>query len=382
MRIRLRSKLALTACAAMLCACTPLAATPNDGAQPAAPGPTAVAGVAPTPANTSTPEPTPTTVPTETPVPTPVPTIDATAVVAEVNAGNAQVAERGVDLICLRQEDANDDGAAEEWIGVYSKQSDPPRLGAFVIGGDGAWHELAAVEQGKYGLGEYASCELELRDINADGRTELLVWGHGASSATVLNVFVWNGADYALLAPFESDVSIRLEDRDGDLAEEVVVAYRKTADITWEVVYAWNGTSYAWNWDRYSWFYLDRPHTYVADSPELAVISFYLAIDDRDLPSAYGLLSPGMQGTTSYESFALGYAGTLRAEVGGVREVSRTDETGAVVAAQIRSYDSENGRVIGRLWDVVWILGKSGDGWRLDTSTATQLDQWELTYNR
>jgi len=72
-------------------------------------------------------------------------------------------------------------------------------LAAFVLDGD-AWYDLAAPEKEKHGLGEHPACELEVRDLNADGRTEILVWGHAETNTDLLHIFVWDGTGYALLA--------------------------------------------------------------------------------------------------------------------------------------------------------------------------------------
>jgi len=149
----------------------------------------------------------------------------------------------------------------------------------------------------------------------------------------------------------------------------------------WEAVYTWDGANYAWTWERYAWFYLDRPHAYHTDTPEHAVISFYLALDDRDLPGAYGLLSASAQAAQPYETWAVGFATTVAAEVGAVHETARSGDS-ATVVAQVRAYDNVDGRVFATLWDVTWTVVHTEAGWRLVGATANQLDRWELPYYR
>lgn len=289
----------------------------------------------------------------------------------------------GIEPLCLRWEDTDGDGVPE-WVGLYLRPGEPPQLTVFVLDGD-TWYDLRPLEKepGKkdYGLGEHSTCELDVRDVNADGRVEILVWGHAETSIDLLHIFVWNGTAYALLAPFEGKAGVRLENTDGDLADEVVVRYDAGSDLVWEAVHTWDGANYAWTWERYAWFYLDRPHAYHTDTPEHVVISFYLAVDDRDMPGAYGLLSSSARSAQPYETWAVGFVTTVAAEAGTVHELDRSEDT-ATVAALVRACDNVDGRVIVTLWDVAWKVVRAPDGWRLASGTATQLDSWESGYYR
>ncbi len=301
-------------------------------------------------------------------------------VVAQVIAkGQAHLRAANVEPLCLRWEDSDGDGAPE-WLGMYLRPGEPPQLTAFVVDGD-AWYDLRALEGEKYGLGQYPTCELDVRDINTDGRVEILVWGHAATSTVLLHIFVWDETAYALLASFEGEAGVRLENRDGDLADEVAVRYHVDSwdGLAWEAVHTWDGANYGWTWERYTWFYLDRPHAYRTDTPEHAVISFYLALDDRDIPGAYALLSDTARAAQPYEAWAFGYVTTVGAEVGLVHEISRVGDT-AQVTAQVRAYDNVDGRVIATLWDVLWTVVRAPNGWRLESATANQLDRWEAEY--
>lgn len=354
---------------AVAASCAPPPATTVAPTPSPEPVPSLMPGPAPTPTSTATPLPTW----------TPGPTLDPAAVAALAHAGWARIEASGIEPLCLRWEDTDGDGVPE-WIGLYQRSGQPPQLTAFVLDGE-SWHDLRALDESKYGLGEYATCELEIRDVNADGRIEILVWGHAGTSIDLLNIFVWSGATYELLGGFEGKRGVQLENTDGDLADEVIVGYEAGSDLVWQAVYTWNGAAYGWTWERYVWFYLDRPHVYLTDTPVHAVISFYLAIDDRDLPAAYGLLSAAAQAEQSPEAWMVGYVTTVAVEVGAVHEVSRGDDT-VLVTAQVRAYDNVEGRVVATFWDVEWAIVRTDAGWRLDRATAVQLDQWEATYYR
>jgi hypothetical protein len=358
--------LLLFLCVLFLASCCPAPAPTS------APLPTSAPTFTPTSFPSSTPIPTWTLAPTLTP--TPAPTIDPAAVAAISARGLARMEAAGVEPLCLRWEDTNGDGEPE-WVGLYFREGEPGRLMAFVLDGD-AWHDLLPLEGEKHGLGEYPTCELEVRDANGDGRAEILVWGHAGTSTDLLHIFVWDGAAYVLLAPFEGEAGVRLENVDGDLADEVVVRYDAGVDLVWEQVFTWDGAHYGWTWERYAWRYLDRPHAYLTDTPEHVVISFYLAVDDHDVPGAYGLLSSAAQ---PYEEWAAGFATTVAAEVGVVHEQNR-DGGSAIVTCQVRAYDNVDGRVLATLWDVTWTTVRTAGGWRLESAAATQLDQWEARY--
>ncbi len=296
-------------------------------------------------------------------------------------AGQAALASRGIDPLCLRWQDTDDDGEPE-WVGL-TLRPDPPRLEGFVLDGE-EWHELRSTStrapaEDEHGLGTYPTCQLEVRDVNADGRTELLIKGRAADGVDLLHIFVWRGAGYELLASFRGDAGIELMDTDGDLTQEVVARYDAGDGLAWEQVHTWDGSHYGWTWERYAWLYADHPHAYLTDSPEHAVISFYLALDGRDLPGAYDLLSSTTQGAQPYGGWAAGFDTTLAVEVGSVHVTGRAGDS-ATVNAQVRSYDNLEGYVIGRLWDVTWTLVREEGAWRLQQGSSEELDRWEATY--
>jgi hypothetical protein len=284
---------------------------------------------------------------------------------------------RDVDALCLRWEDVTADGEAE-WIGVYLHPTDIPRLAAFVLDG-GAWHELRALENEEYGLGMYAACELDVQDVNDDGKVEILIRGRAEENLDLLHIFVWDDVRYGLLATFQGDAGIELENFDGELGTEVIVRHDVGRGLAWEAIHTWDGASYGWTWEQYDWLHPDRPHAYLTDDPEHVVISFYLALDDRDLPGSYGLLSSEAQSAQPYQAWAAGFDTTLAVEVGSVHQTAQTGDS-ATVTAQVRSYDNLDGYVVGRLWDATWSVVHEGQSWRLQNAMTKELDSWEAPY--
>ena len=336
----------------------------------------AVATSTPLPSPMPTPTPTSTPAPTFTPPPTPAPTLDPSVVAANIAAGAARLEAEGVEPLCLRWEDADGDGEPE-WMGLYLQPGAPSQLAAFVLDGD-TWYDLLPLDGEKHGLGEYPSCEMEVRDVNGDGRVEILVWGHAGTSTDLLHIFVWDGETYALLAFFEGDAGVRLENVDGDLADEVCVGYDAGDGLVWEAVHTWDGASYGWTWERYGWFYLDRPHVYRTAAPEQAVISFYLAVDDRDLPGAYGLLGPESQAAMPPRSGWSALPPPSR-QRSARYTISRSGDA-ATVVAQVRAYDTWMVASSSRCGTSSGRLCETAAGWRLESAAADELDRWEAVY--
>jgi hypothetical protein len=285
--------------------------------------------------------------------------------------------EQGVEPLCLRWDDTDGDGEGE-WLGVYFHEGEPSDLKAFILDGE-VWYELSPLEDEKYGLGRYPACELEVRDVDADGVVEILIWGHAEEAVGLLHIYAWDGETYVLVAPFEGPVGVLMENLDGDLTDEVVLRYLHRSGRGWEAIYTWDGQNYAWTWERYVWYYLDRPHAYSTGNPEDAVISYYLALGDRDMPAAFELLSAGTRAASTYDTWVAGFSSTLDIEVGAVGELSAGEEN-AEVACQVRTYESIDGRVFVVLRDVQWSLIQSTAGWRLQSETSTELDRWEAVY--
>jgi len=287
------------------------------------------------------------------------------------------IASHGADPICLRHGDADDDGTAE-WVGLTLQPGDPPRLRGFVLDGD-TWYDLRPPTEAEGGMGTYPACRLSIEDVNGDGRTELMIEGRKPGNVDLLHIFVWQGDAYSMLASFQGDAGVLLDDTDGDLMPEILARYHAGSGLAWEAVHTWDGSHYGWTWERYTWLHPDRPHVLAADQPRNAIISYYLALDGRNLPGAYGLLSREAQGGESYEAWAVGFSTTLGVEVGSVREIEQTGNA-ARVTAQVRSYDNEQGYAVGRLWDVTWNLTLEEASWRLHDSAAELLDEWEAAY--
>ncbi len=345
---------------------------------PATPSPTVLLSSTPT----ITPSPTP--FPTATPSPTP--TIDPVQVAGTAQAGLEAVrrAAGEATILALRYEDLDADGQPE-WLAVVQNGAEAP-LQALVLDEERLFPLESTNPRTRlngWGLGLYPTCELQIADLTADGRPEIAIFGHGPGPMTLLHLYTWDGDDYRLLGAFAGDGGVTIEDRDGDLTAEIVEGYRddRVDDLVWQVIFTWNGESYGWTSDRWRWYYHRRPHTYPDQTPDVAVIAFYLALNDRDLPAAYRLLSEAAQRARPYESWACDFTNLLRVDVGDVHLVPGVGtETMRQVTAMLLTWDNINGEVIVRSWNVTWDVIRVEAGWRLDRLNATRLESYPAPY--
>ncbi|MGC9522257.1 MAG: hypothetical protein ACP5HG_10325 [Anaerolineae bacterium] len=373
--------MALTALVILLVACTgtaipsqrvvtstPLPVQPSLTPEPILPSPT----LSPTPSPT----------PTATPWPTP----DPNAMLGTAEAGQAAVAAAlgGAELTCLRYEDMDADGQPE-WLALgHQGDASNARLSAFILD-EAAVYPLASAQPRPgapdVGFGQYPTCEVEIRDVNVDGTPEVAIFGHADGNLTLLHLFAWDGETYRRLGFFSGDAGVRFVDADGDAEEEIWEGHRVAGapSLAWYIVHTWKDNTYGWTSEHHGWYFSDRPQSYPTHRPEYAVISYYLALNDRDLPGAYDLLLA--QERPVYEEWVVGYATTARVSAGSVHTIpAATGETRARVAAMITAWDNERGVIVGRLWNVEWDTVLTDAGWRLTTVTAEQLEEWTVSY--
>lgn len=344
----------------------------------------------PAPPATWTPTPLPTATPMPTPTPAP-PTPDPAAISGAAQRGLARVraAAGEAQLLCLRYEDTTGDGQPA-WIALTYQEAEPhARLQALILHDDDTVYRLPTVipdpATPDYGLGQYATCELQIRDVNADGRPDIAIFGYADGNRSLMHLYTWADGDYRVLGNFRGTAGVWFEDGQGDLTEQVIEGHRVGggADLVWQVIFTWDGRTYGWTLDRYAWYSLERPQFPLTGRADHAVISFYLLLNDRDMPRAYTLLSPSYQAARPFTEWVAGFATTLRVEASSVNIIAAASgENNARVSAMITSWDNEDGRVIGRIWNVVWDLVRTADGWRLTGGTQQLLDSWEAQYWR
>ena len=113
-------------------------------------------------------EPTATLTPYHTLTPFPMPSPDLEDVRTAINTGFSDVQARVGDaiLLCARHTDTDVDGDPE-WLAVVY-QGTTPRLSVFIFDGDATYElEPGPAKPGvpDIGLGQYLTCEVEVRDV-------------------------------------------------------------------------------------------------------------------------------------------------------------------------------------------------------------------------
>ena len=347
-----------------------LTPSPTAGSPPSTPAPT----VTPvTVLETPSPQPTATA--------TPFPTTDPNTLLASAEQARGRLAARAGDasVVCFRHQDLDADGQPE-WVALTHRAGDPPRLEAFILDSSTFYDLEPAYPEPSgpdVGLGEYPVCEIEIRDVNVDGIPEIAIFGHARDQESILHLFAWDEDAYVRLGRFAGDAGVRFADADGDAEAEIEVGYRVRGApaLAWFVVHTWEEGTYGWTSDYYDWYFSTRPHTYPTQRPDYAVIAYYLALDDRDLPGAYALLDPASRGP--YETWALGYATTVQVRTGGVHTVPGTETaSSAQVTAMVTAWDNDQGVIIARHWNVTWTVAAANGEWRLQQAETELLKEW------
>lgn len=344
----------------------------------------------PTPLASATPRPTATVIPTWTPEPSPtpppLPTLEARDLLASIDYAAARIEQAAeTPIVCMRHEDTDADGEAE-WFALTQLAGDPGRMDGYILDGETLYKlEPAMPKPGvaDVGLGQFPVCDVFLRDMNLDGQPELGIYGHTVKNETLLHLFVWDKAQetYRRLGYFSGDAGVHVVNVDGDLAEEIWEGYRdrNAPDLAWYVIHTWRDGTYGWTSDRYDWYYRDRPQTYPTHAPEYVVISYYLALGERDMATAYGLFAASQQ--PEYAEWAVGYATTLKVSVGDAHVIpAESDENNARVTAMVTAWDNDLGAITGRLWNVEWSVVNTSDGWKLVETTSELLDEWPVSF--
>ena len=147
---------------------------------------------------------------------------------------------------------------------------------------------------------------------------------------------------------------------------EVLVANRAGVGVVLEEVSVWNGTEYAPSRSRYARqasFSMALP----AGSPEQALIKYYLALQERDLPTAYQMLSPAMRERQKYDAFLLSHAAVFGYELDEIQRGAETSDR-VVLTAELRLQQKATQRTaMDRFrgeWQLLW--SEQDAGWQIN----------------
>jgi len=258
-------------------------------------------------------------------------------------------------------------------VGLYQEAVGLPVLG-FVLDGE-TLYTLSPPDTLGVGLGEHPTCNLQMRPLSP--YPVILVWGDAGAHVSLLHLFRWDGRAYQAVGAFGGDggVYFAAPDSGSGLPQEIIVRQRGDPDrFDREAVWQWDGERYRLDRSRYVFSALRGSKAPYPDrSPGDAVISFYLAINERDLPGAYALLTPQAQADRPRERWYAGFATTLSVEVNEIRTISETAEDTATIVVRIRAQDNLGTRIKTTRWEVTWTVVATPDGWRLDRSIPKRI---------
>ncbi|MFH1485909.1 MAG: VCBS repeat-containing protein [Chloroflexota bacterium] len=325
--------------------------------------PSATPVVAPTPTATTIATfkpvlPTPTRV---LPSPTPVPATPAS--LPTLSPETVDVREylpRKAEIVEAVQADVDQDGIPELIVlfmeGEFLRQAKAMVLRQTPAG--------VAAHYLKGNLG-YSAIALTVRDVNKDGRPEIVVGDGPRALYFFLNIYRWQDGSYRAIGEFFGDGGAWLEDLDGDSVFEVLVGNRwhDRSQLREEVTYRWSARAdkYLEEEKRLEFAYgVPTPHEY----PEQTVLTYYLAIDKGNYSKAYSYLAPSFQATISFDEFRAGFAATRRVNVNKL-EVRADYATIATIAVEFTAWDEVHGKLTRQRFSGGWLLEKQAGEWKL-----------------
>lgn len=323
---------------------------------------------------------TPTPPPTATALPTPSASIPGVQNVRERSTGVlARLNAQNIEPHCLLWRDLDNDDE-NEWLALYMDTTQlQPALAGLILDGDVVY--LLDTGQ-EIGLGEHATCDVEFHDLTDDSEKEIVVLGQIGAHTQLLHIFHWAEGGYRMIDSFEGDAGVWLQDADADLVPDVIVGQRgPTSDLQIQTVYVWNTGRFIVERKRYAFQVLRRPPAYDLSQPDLAVIYFYLAIGDGDVPGAYGFLTERGQTDRPYDDWLRGFATTRWVEVGQVEILNLGDES-ASVRARVRAVDNKEGQIVATTYQVTWQTQRQADHWLLDRAELSKLSEQPLLHHR
>jgi len=276
----------------------------------------------------------------------------------------------GIEPFCLILGDTDGDGE-KEWVGLHQERAgDWAGVQGFVLDGD-QFYPLGGLESAEPSsmvgcvLGDDALPALAIRDVNADGKTEIIAGGQNRDGQSQMSIFLWDPqGEYRLLAYFSGSESIAARDKDGDGALEIIVVNRVGPGVLFEEISVWDGTRYVLSRGRYL-----RSSSYAGalsvSTPEQALMAFYLSLEARDVATAYGLLAPAMQERQKYDAFLLSQAAVDSFELGELRRIREGGEI-VVLSGRLWLTKTSANRASRESYQGEWRLASTGSGWQIE----------------
>ena len=274
----------------------------------------------------------------------------------------------GADPFCLQQADVDDDGSME-WIGlreVYDADS-VGGVSGFVLDGDD-FYPLGVETDIPSGLvvGDRLRCDVRVVDANGDGTSDIAIAGQSNADLHTLALFTWNAeiGNYRLLGSFGGVAGVELNDEDRDGALDVTTWNCAGPGVALREVSRWENAGYLFSRSYYA-AASDCQGDFSPETAKLALIVYYVSLDQRDLESAYQFLSATAQERQPYKDFVLSIAAVRRYYLGEFTEVSQDGED-VIVRAPLVTERVAGNAITRTQFAGEWHLRQTDAGWRID----------------
>ena len=290
----------------------------------------------------------------QTAEPSPLPTAEATPV-ATLDA-NAFMPENA-RVITSEEVDTDGDGTSELLI---------------ILGQGGAGRGIVVRREGAgavaYWLGGEKRTELFraalgrkiVRDVNGDGKVEIVIEGIVGGVAAALNVFQWNGKEYVALLSLTGADGIAMDEprRDGVLDFTALETLFRSSAIIRATHAEWNQSAYSVK--SHVLFVFGAPLG--LGYPEETALAYYVHWNKRESGKMFELLGDAQKARTPLAALE-GLSGKV--ESVGVESLSIDEETAeqALIALNVRYL--ERGAQVEQSEKHVWRLQREGKAWRL-----------------
>jgi len=278
----------------------------------------------------------------------------------------------GPRLLCPARGDPDGDGVTDTLV-LYAATTKPgTELKGAVVESEvpGRVYPL----QDPYYLGEGTGCEgPAFRDLDSDGRDEIIIFSGTGAHIHILNVFAWDGSAYAWIGDTGGDIDARIEDSDHD----------GIWDLRGENGYHKEGMGSPTSIKRVYTSQLRGRQTAAVDEwlepvggtdepfacAASALVSFYVLLNreilsGEDADTAYESTCRGFHVPTS-EAGAVDWRRVLSVSVRNVESLL-LDADSARVTAMLTVVRNSGSAPTLETWRADWSATRSQQGWKLD----------------
>lgn len=219
-----------------------------------------------------------------------------------------------------------------------------------------------------YALGGNSPAELfqeswtanTVRDINGDGKIEIMVEGVVRGTMTALNIFQWNGSAYASLLSMTGSEGIAIDDPQNSGVFDFTalqVLFQRSA-IMRATHAEWKKTAYEVKSDVL--FILGAPTTF--NNPEEAALAYYIFLDKDDPAEMARLLTEPQKSKTPLNALTALSRSVDSVSVESLKlEDEKPDSATAVLSIRYVEHATQKEQTAQH----VWRLKKENNQWRL-----------------